>query len=108
MTAHIKSSRQDGRGGRVAPDRLTIRLGSLAEPLAAECARLGETPAAITRRALAALLSVAAPDMPVGNPTIAGHSAKASRKRWRAVRRLARQGKALTLPDDATLPPEGD
>lgn len=63
-------------------DRLTIRLGPLAEPLAAYCHRHDLTTSEAGRLALARLLGVDAPEMPHGNPEI-GHQAQAgAAARW--------------------------
>jgi hypothetical protein len=73
--------------------RLTIRLGSLAAPLAAWCKRHGSKPAAAVRIAIAKMLRVSPPEMHVGHPDIAALSAagvaarKAKRKKASNLRK---------------------
>ncbi len=68
-------------------DRLTFRLGSLVEPLAAYCEKHGCTPSEAIRKAVARLLHVDAPEMPQGNPSIAEQAAVGAAARWKAKRK---------------------
>ena len=67
-------------------DRLTFRLGPLAEPLAAYCEKHGITPSDAIRLAVAKLLRVAAPDMPMGNPAIGEQAEVGAAARWKKRR----------------------
>jgi hypothetical protein len=64
-------------------DRITFRLGSLAEPLAAYCKKHGTTPSDAIRLAVAKLLRVAPPDMPPGNPAIGEQADAGAAARWK-------------------------
>jgi hypothetical protein len=64
-------------------DRVTFRLGSLAEPLAAYCKKHGTTPSDAIRLAVARLLRVEAPEMPMGNPAIAEQAEVGAAARWK-------------------------
>jgi hypothetical protein len=64
-------------------DRVTFRLGSLAEPLTAYCEKNGTTPSDVIRLAVAKLLRVAAPDMPPGNPAIGEQAEVGAAARWK-------------------------
>ncbi len=68
-------------------DRITFRLGSLAEPLAAYCQKHGTTPSDAIRLAVAKLLRVAAPEMPMGNPAIGEQAEVGAAARWKRKRR---------------------
>jgi hypothetical protein len=67
----------------VTPDRITFRLGSLAEPLAAYCKKHGTTLSDAIRLALSRLLRVEAPEMPPGNPAIGEQADAAAAARWK-------------------------
>jgi hypothetical protein len=64
-------------------DRVTFRLGSLAEPLAAYCKKHGTTPSDAIRLAVAKLLRVATPEMPPGNPDIGEQAEAGAKARWK-------------------------
>lgn len=66
------------------PDRLTLRLGSLAQPLDAWCSQHECTPSDAVRRALARMLDVDVPKMPIGDPTIGRLAKSAAAARWGA------------------------
>lgn len=68
-------------------DRITFRLGPLAGPMAAYCEKHGTTPSEAIRKAVARLLHVKAPEMPQGNPGIAGQAAVGAAARWKAKRK---------------------
>jgi hypothetical protein len=68
-------------------DRITFRLGSLAVPLAAYCKKHGTTPSDAIRLAVAKLLRVAAPEMPMGNPAIGEQAEAGAAARWKRKRR---------------------
>lgn len=63
-------------------EKLTIRLGPLAGPLAERCERTGETPSEVVRKALARLLGEPLPEMPEGNPGLGAIAHAAAAKRW--------------------------
>lgn len=67
-------------------DHITLRLGTLAEPLQQAAAKNGVTLSAEIRQRLARSLKVKAPDMQSGNPEIASLSEKALKARWRKKR----------------------
>lgn len=67
-------------------DRVTFRLGPLAEPLAAYCEKHGITPSDAIRIAVAKLLRVAAPNMPLGNPAIGEQAEVGAAARWKRRR----------------------
>jgi hypothetical protein len=64
-------------------DRITFRLGTLAEPLAAYCEKHGTTPSEAIRLALSRLLRVEAPEMPPGNPAIGEQAEAGAAARWK-------------------------
>jgi hypothetical protein len=64
-------------------DRVTFRLGSLAEPLVAYCEKHGTTPSDAIRLALAKMLRVKVPKMPPGNPTIGEQADAGAAARWK-------------------------
>jgi hypothetical protein len=66
---------------------ISLRLGSLAEPLAEWCDKHSTTPSEASRIAIAAMLGVDAPEMPVGNPSIAEQAAAANQARWTPKRK---------------------
>ncbi len=68
-------------------DRVTFRLGSLAEPLAAYCEKHGVAPSEAIRLALAKLLRVKAPEMTPGNPDIGEQAEAGAAARWKRRRR---------------------
>jgi hypothetical protein len=67
-------------------DRVTFRLGSLAEPLAAYCKKHGTTPSDAIRLALSRLLRVDAPEMTPGNPDIGEQAEAGAAARWKKRR----------------------
>lgn len=67
-------------------DRITFRLGSLAGPLAAYCKKHGTTPSDAIRLAVAKMLRVKVPDMPMGNPAIAEQAEAGAAARWKRRR----------------------
>jgi len=64
-------------------DRITFRLGPLAEPLAAYCEKHGTTPSDVIRMALAKALRVKVPKMPPGNPAIGEQADAGAAARWK-------------------------
>jgi len=68
-------------------DRITFRLGSLAEPLSAYCEKHGTTPSEAIRLALSRLLRVEAPEMTLGNPAIAEQAEAGAAARWKPKRK---------------------
>ena len=64
-------------------DRVTFRLGSLAEPLAAYCEKHGTTPSEAIRLALSRLLRVDVPEMTPGNPHIGEQAEAGAKARWK-------------------------
>ena len=67
-------------------DRITFRLSSLLEPLAAYCERHGATPSDAIRLALSRMLRVEAPAMPPGNPDIGKQAEAGAAARWKRRR----------------------
>jgi hypothetical protein len=68
-------------------DRITFRLGPLAGPMADYCKKHSITPSEATRLAVAKLLRVAAPEMPMGNPAIAEQAEVGAAARWKPKRK---------------------
>lgn len=68
-------------------DRITLRLGPLAGPMAAYCEQHGTTPSEAIRLALSRLLRVEAPEMPPGNPAIADQAQAGAAARWKPERK---------------------
>jgi hypothetical protein len=64
-------------------DRVTFRLGPLAEPLASYCEKHGTTPSDVIRMALAKMLRVKVPKMPPGNPDIGKQADAGAAARWK-------------------------
>lgn len=64
-------------------DRVTLRLGPLAGPMAAYCEKHGTTPSQAIRLALSRLLRVEAPEMLPGNPAINEQAAAGAAARWK-------------------------
>lgn len=64
-------------------DRITFRLGSLLEPLAAYCEKHGTTRSEAIRLALSRLLRVDAPEMTPGNPDIGEQAEAGAAARWK-------------------------
>jgi hypothetical protein len=64
-------------------DRITFRLGPLAEPLAAYCEKHGITPSDAIRLSLAKMLRVKVPKMPPGNPAIGEQADAGAAARWK-------------------------
>jgi hypothetical protein len=64
-------------------DRVTFRLGPLAEPLASYCEKHGTTPSDVIRMALAKMLRVKVPKMPPGNPAIGEQADAGAAARWK-------------------------
>jgi len=52
-------------------DRMSLRLGSLAEPLEAWCNKHNASPSQAVRLAVAKMLKAKPPEMPEGNPCAA-------------------------------------
>jgi hypothetical protein len=67
-------------------DRVTFRLGPLAEPLAAYCEKHGTTPSDVIRLALAKMLRVKVPKMTPGNPAIGEQAEAGAAARWKRRR----------------------
>jgi hypothetical protein len=67
-------------------ERITFRLGSLAEPLAAYCEKHGTTPSDAIRLAVARLLRVEVPEMTPGNPDIGEQAEAGAKARWKRRR----------------------
>lgn len=65
------------------PEKFTVRLGDLRKPLEAWCDEHQQKPSEAVRLAVAAMLGVDAPEMTVGNPTIAEQSVAANAARWK-------------------------
>jgi len=68
-------------------DRITFRLGSLLEPLAAYCEKHGITPSEAIRLALSRMLQVEAPEMTPGNPDIGEQAEAGAAARWKRKKR---------------------
>lgn len=64
------------------PEKLTVRLGDLRQPLAAWCDEHQQKPSEALRIAVATMLGVDPPEMPAGNPKIADQAAVANAARW--------------------------
>jgi hypothetical protein len=64
-------------------DRITFRLGPLAEPLAAYCQKHCTTPSDAIRLALSRMLRVKAPEMNPGNPAIGEQADAGAAARWK-------------------------
>jgi hypothetical protein len=69
------------------PEKLTVRLGDLRQPLEAWCDEHQQNPSEAVRLAVAAMLGVDAPEMTVGNPTIADQAIAANQARWKPNRK---------------------
>ena len=63
-------------------DRLTIRLGPLAAPLEVWCQQHDCSPSEAARRAVAEMLGVDAPSMPIGDVSIGERAKAAAHARW--------------------------
>jgi hypothetical protein len=68
-------------------DRITLRLGPLAGPLADYCEKHGTTPSDAIRLALSRILRVEAPEMTPGNPNIGEQADAGAKARWTKKRR---------------------
>jgi hypothetical protein len=73
-------------------DRITLRLGTLAGPLAAACAISGKSPSAEIRERLAKSLGCADPVMPQGFAAMNEKTATKARKKSARKRRRAKSG----------------
>ena len=73
-------------------DRITLRLGTLAGPLAAACAASGKSPSAEIRERLAASLGCADPEMPQGFAAMSEKTAAKARTKSARARRRAKSG----------------
>lgn len=73
-------------------DRITLRLGTLAGPLAAACNDSGNSPSAEIRERLAKSLGVDAPDMPQGFAAMSEKSAEKARRKSAKTRRANKSG----------------
>ena len=62
--------------------KISLRLGTLAEPLQAAAEKSGRTVSEEIRVRLARSLKVPPPEMPEGNPNAAEQLAKARKVRW--------------------------
>lgn len=69
------------------PEKLTVRLGDLRQPLEAWCDEHKQKPSEAVRRAVAAMLGVDAPEMAVGNPNVADQAIAANQARWKPKRK---------------------
>ena len=70
------------------PEKITFRLCHLAGPLGEWCDKHQIKPSEAARQAVAAMLGVDAPEMPVGNPD-AGETLAA--KRWKPKRKTRKK-----------------
>ena len=68
-------------------DRITLRLGPLAVPMAAYCKKHGITISKAIRLAVSRLLRVEAPEMPPGNSAIGEQAEAGANARWKQKRR---------------------
>ena len=73
-------------------DRITLRLGTLAGPLAAACAASGKSPSVEIRERLAESLGCADPVMPQGFAAMDEKTAAKARKKSGRTRRRAKSG----------------
>ncbi len=77
------------------PEKITIRLGPLRDPLSDHCELAGITPSRAIRNAVATLLGQESPDMPEGRPTQKPKPLEAYRKacvaRKRACKKMAKK-----------------
>lgn len=64
------------------PKSLTVRLGTLAAPLARACKKRKITPSELIRIAIAKELDEPVPEMKAGNPKAGKQAKKAARARW--------------------------
>jgi hypothetical protein len=64
------------------PEKLTVRLGDLRQPLEAWCDEHQQKPSEALRIAVATMLGVDPPEMLLGNPVIAEQAAAANAARW--------------------------
>lgn len=64
-------------------DPMSLRLGTLREPLLARCDRTGETPSEVCRLGIAKELGVATPEMSAGSAANAETAARANTARWK-------------------------
>ena len=73
------------------PEKLTVRLGGLRQPLAAWCDQHQQKPSESVRIAVAAMLGVDAPEMPVGNPNASKQALAANAARWKQKRKTRKK-----------------
>ena len=73
------------------PEKLTVRLGDLRQPLEVWCDEHHQKPSEAVRLAVAAMLGVDAPEMTVGNPTIADQAIAANAARWKPKRKTRKK-----------------
>lgn len=71
-------------------DRITLRLGDLAEPMTAKITATGETPSEYIRRLIARDCKVEAPEMVEGNPNAGEQASAANAARWKRSRKKKR------------------
>ena len=69
------------------PEKLTVRLGDLRQPLEQWCNEHQQKPSEALRIAVATMLGVDPPEMPEGNPQASRETAlKANRARWKKAK----------------------
>jgi hypothetical protein len=68
------------------PEKLTVRLGDLRQPLEAWCTEHGQSPSNAARQAIATLLGVEPPEIIHGNMDIAKHSAEGGRAKGKKTK----------------------
>lgn len=73
------------------PEKLTVRLGDLRQLLEVWCDEHQKKPSEAVRLAVAAMLGVDAPEMTVGNPTIADQAIAANAARWKSKRKTRKK-----------------
>ena len=69
------------------PEKLTVRLGDLRQPLESWCDEHEQKPSEAVRIVVAAMLGVDAPEMTVGNPNAAEQAIAANAARWKPKRK---------------------
>lgn len=73
-------------------DRVSFRLGKLANPLNTYCQTTGQTTSQAIRQAVALMLRVEVPEMAVGNPNASRETAiAANRARWKGRKKAKRK-----------------
>ena len=74
----------------ILPEKITILLGPLAEPMAVRIKQTGESQSVYLRRLIAEDCGVESPSLPVGNPWSSDDARRAIERRWVLERHKAK------------------